>query len=259
MGRRRESQRPRKTLAIVATAAVLSVALAVGLFLGLSSGSGPSARPKTAAIVDQLSLTQRNPDFVNAASSVLEQAGYVVDCYPGQEVTVDLYSNLPTRGYDLILLRVHSGMAQNLGRSTGYVSLFSGEQFSETKYAREISVGLLGRASYYDGGSQYFGIVPAFIQSMMVGKFDGATVVLMGCHGLHTANTARALIDKGAKAVVGWSGRVSASQTDLATEHLLRHLLTDGLSLREAVNQAMAEVGPDPSYGSALLVYPSEG
>ena len=56
MGRRRESQRPRKTLAIVATAAVLSVALAVGLFLGLSSGSGPSARPKTAAIVDQLSL-----------------------------------------------------------------------------------------------------------------------------------------------------------------------------------------------------------
>ena len=203
MGRRRESQRPRKTLAIVATAAVLSVALAVGLFLGLSSGSGPSARPKTAAIVDQLSLTQRNPDFVNAASSVLEQAGYVVDYYPGQEVTVDLYSNLPTRGYDLILLRVHSGMAQNLGRSTGYVSLFSSEQFSETKYAREISVGLLGRASYYDGGSQYFGIVPAFMQSMMVGKFDGATVVLMGCHGLHTANTARALDRQGRQGCSG--------------------------------------------------------
>jgi len=257
MERRGKSRGPGKRLATVAAAVLLSAAVAGALLWNPLSGSGQSGGPKTAAIVDQLSLTQPGPAFVDSASGLLEQAGYVADYYPGDEVTVDLYRNLPSHGYDLILLRVHSGLAQNFGRATGYVSLFSGEPFAETKYARETAIGLLGRASYYDGGTPYFGIVPAFVESMMTGRFDGAVVVLMGCDGLRTAATADALIEKGARAVVGWNGRVSAAHTDLATERLLRYLLVDGLALREAVAQTMADVGPDPLYGSILLLYPS--
>jgi hypothetical protein len=93
----------------------------------------------------------------------------------------------------------------------------------------------------------------------MTGRFDGATIVLMGCDGLIADTTAEAFVRKGVRDVVGWNGRVSAKHTDAATESLLRHLLMDGLPTRDAVTQTMAEVGPDPEYGSTLLVYPSKG
>jgi hypothetical protein len=82
---------------------------------------------------------------------------------------------------------------------------------------------------------------------------------MMGCDGLRTDATAEALVRKGAKAVVGWSGPVSPSHTDEATQRLLQHLLIDGLTVEEATAQTMAEVGPDPEYESRLLVYPSKG
>lgn len=241
---------------LLAAAVVLGVA--IFLFLALSSG-GSSRGPKTAAIVDQLSLTQPNPAFAENATAILEEAGYQVDYYPGEEVTVDFYRDLPTYGYDLLLLRVHSGLARDYGEPTDYVSLFSGEPFSDTEHAQERADGLVGRASYYDGSPQVFGIVPAFIQSSMQGRFDGATVVLMGCDSLKTETTAAAFIDKGAKVVVGWDGRVSAEHTDTAGEHLLRHLLADGLNTEDAVARTMTEVGPDPEYESVLLLYPPAG
>lgn len=240
-------------------ASLLAAALVAGLLLHGPFSSGSSAGPKTAAIVDQLSLTQPNPGFAEAATATLEQAGYAVDYYPGEEVTVDFYGNLPTHGYDLIIMRVHSGLARDYGQPTNYVSLFSNEPFSETKYAAEKAAGLVGRSSYYEGGAQYFGIVPAFIESGMKGRFDGTKIVLMGCSGLITDTTADAFIRKGAKTVVGWSGRVSAEHTDAASETLLRHLLLDGLPITDAVTQTMADLGPDPEYNSALLVYPPKG
>ena len=246
-----------KALGGLIAAAVVS-GTAVYLFLALAPG-GSTGGPKMAAIVDQLSLTQPNPTFAETATAILEEAGYVVDYYPGEEVTVDFYRDLPTHGYDLLLLRVHSGLARDYGKPTGYVSLFSGEPFDETKYVQEKAAGLLGRASYYEGSPQVFGIVPAFIESSMRGRFDGATVVMLGCDGLITDATAEAFVHKGAKTVVGWSGRVLAEHTDAAAEHLLRHLLADGLTLQSAVARTMTEVGPDPEFDSRLLVYPSKG
>ena len=245
---------------VILVAGILVAALVAGgvLFRDQFWGSS-TAGPKTAAIVDQLSLTQPNPSFAEAATATLEQAGYAVDYYSGEEITVDFYKNLPAHGYDLIIMRVHSGLARDYGQPTNYVSLFSNEPFSETKYAAEKAAGLVGRSSYYDGGAQYFGIVPAFIESSMAGRFDGAKIVLMGCDGLITDTTAEAFIRKGAKTVVGWSGRVSATHTDAATEHLLRHLLIDRLTTTDAVAQTTAEVGPDPEYDSTLGVYPSKG
>jgi hypothetical protein len=81
----------------------------------------------------------------------------------------------------------------------------------------------------------------------------------VGFNGLTTSVTAEAFVQKGAEAVIGWSGRVSASHTDAATERLLRHLLIERLTTRDAVAQTIAEVGPDPEYDSSLLVYPPKG
>lgn len=244
----------------VAAALAIGVVIAAvvgGLVLwGLSWSGGSSHGPRTAVIVDQLSLTQPNPAFAQEARSVLEQAGYLVDDFEGDEVTVEFYSGLPLRDYDLVILRVHSGVAAVWGEMTDYVGLFTGEPYSETKYADAEDAGLLGPATYYRGSESVFGISPEFITSGMFGKFHGTTVILMGCDGLKSETTANAFIRKGAKAIVGWNGRVSAKHTDAATERLLQHLLIERHTMRDAVALTMAEVGPDPDYGSTLLSYP---
>ncbi|MBI2912644.1 MAG: hypothetical protein HYY03_01850 [Chloroflexi bacterium] len=227
------------------------------LFAGLSSGGGP--RPKTAAIVDQLSLTQPNPDFVSSARDTLTRAGYVTDYFPGQQVTVDLYRTLPQRRYDLVILRVHAGITTEVDATSGqkteteYVSLFTGEAYNPGKYSDE-QLNRLGKAVYYEGAEPLFGIGPRFIEESMEGRFDKTAIVMMGCDGLRSQRTAEAFLNKGAGAFVSWSKPVSAAHTDRATERLLEKLLMEGLPAADAVAQTAAEVGPDPTYGAELRI-----
>lgn len=256
------SGRLRLPLAIVAVA-LLAVAVGGTLLLAGRGGDQPSG-PRTAAIVDQLSLTQPNPEFVSSARSLLAQAGYLVDYFPGEQVTVDFYRGLPARDYDLILLRVHAGITTEVDLTSGerteteYVNLFTSEPYDETKYAEE-QIGRLGASRYYDGGAEYFGIAPDFIRDSMQGRFDKTIIVMMGCDGLRSQVTAQAFLDKGASAFVSWSRPVSASHTDAATERLLENLLLEGLTTADAVAQTAAEIGPDPFYGAELRVLGREG
>jgi len=257
----------RRAAAILAVVALAGGLVAAALvFSGVLGGS--SAGPKTAAIVDQLSLTQPNPDFAEEATSLLEQAGYRVQYFPGEQVTVDFYRDLPAHGYDLIILRVHSGRVMEVSATTGeetereYVSLFTGEPYDETKYREErypeVQADRLGKAVYYEGAPPLFSIAAEFVEQSMRGRFDKTLVILMGCDGLRSTRTAEAFVEKGASAFVSWSRTVSAGHNDAGSERLLQHLLLDGLTLGEAVAQTNAELGPDPGYGAELRVYPSE-
>jgi hypothetical protein len=218
----------------------------------------PSTGPR-AAIVDQLSLTQPNSAFVETATGVLEQAGYAVDYYPGEKVTVEFYRSFPAQPYDLIIYRVHSALGRERDRPADWVTLFTADSYRETWYVDEQRTRRLSKVSYYKDGPAYFGIMPEFVRSSMKGKLQDSTVLLMGCDGLATETIAAALVEKGAKAVVSWNGLVSSDHTDAATEQLLRHLVTEELTLQEAVDKTSAEVGPDPAYGSVLRLYPPEG
>jgi hypothetical protein len=251
--------------------------VALAAFLLASPWSGGPSGPR-AVIVDQLSLTQPNPAFVEMATDTLERAGYTVDYYPGEGVTVDFYRNLPGRAHELLILRAHSAVPGKdldifsaLPRATlerivaaieEDVLLFTSEPYVRTRYLEEQKALRLFPVRYYgdDGeasGDRYFAIAPGFVTSSMRGEFDDTIVVIAGCSGLAFDRTAAALVARGAGAVVGWSDLVSAEHTDMATERLLRHLLTDGLPLREAVALTAVEVGPDPTYGSTLELYPS--
>lgn len=268
MGRRRHKKRTqkdessrgkggrlRRAAVVLVAVALLSTALAAGLLLSGLIGGGPSG--SRAVIVDQLSLTQPNPDFAASATDILKRADYAVDYFPGEEVTVDFYRYLPTHDYDLIILRVHSGMTVERDAETGqetateYVTLFTGEPYREDKYPQE-QIGRLGKAHYYEGAPPLFGIAPGFITDSMQGSFDEALIVMMGCDGLRSPRTAQAFLDKGARAFVSWTEAVSASHTDAATLRLLEHLLIDKLPTRDAIARTMAEVGPDPLYGAEL-------
>jgi hypothetical protein len=277
MSRRRQKKRPhkdelrrgkgggwlRKAAVVVVSLAFLSASLVAGLVLSGLTGGG-SSEAKAAAIVDQLSLTQPSQDFVESATNLLEEAGYTVDYFPGEQVTVDFYRNLPTHDYDLIVLRVHSAITTEREAETGqltekeYVGLFTGEPYNPDKYPQE-QIGRLGKAEYYEGAPPLFGIAPDFITYSMRGRFDKTLIVMMGCDGLRAQRTAQAFLDKGARAFVSWSQSVSASHTDAATQRLLEKLLIEGLPVRDAVAQTAAELGPDPVYGAKLRMLPDEG
>jgi len=262
--REKRSRGLRKLGILLVSVVLLSVSLAAGLLLsGLVTGD--SSGPKTAVIVDQLSLTFPNPAFAETATDMLEEAGYAVDYYSGEAVTVDLYRDLPKHDYELIILRVHSGIVRQVDPQSEertvmeYVGLFTGEPYSDATYGGREGAGRIGLAVARDyHGGQYFGVTPYFIEFTMEGRFDKATIILMGCDGLRSDRTAESFVERGAETFVSWDGKVSASHTDAATERLLQHLLTDGLTMQEAVTETMAEVGPDPEYDSTLLVYPSE-
>ena len=267
-GRAKWSSDFRDKIAILLVAAIL-IPIAVLTFLNFYRSdqpdeqsaaptmTGPAAGPR-AAIVDHLSLNQPNPAFAQTVTDLLEQAGYAVDYYPGEEVTVDFYRHLPGRGYRLLILRNHSSLVGTGVEVTEDAGLYTSEPYSENGHLAEQLDERLLIARYYEGGPAYFAIAPEFVRSSMRGKFDDTTIILMGCDGLRTDMLAQALVQRGAKSVVGWSRPVSASHTDAATERLLQHLLVDGLTIQEAVTQTMAELGPDPSYESVLRLYPSE-
>ena len=260
--------------------ALAAVAALAGLFLYLWVGgrlTANSTDEARAAIVDQLSLTEPNPAFVDKATDMLEQAGYSVDYYPGEKVTVDFYRELPSLGYELLILRVHSAVPgkdlaiqstvaqatlERILASIGEDALlFTSEPLDETKYVNERKALRVFPVHYYgdDPQREYFAVTSEFVRRSMRGQFDNATIVLMGCSGLAFDRTAAALQERGAGPVIGWSGLVSAAHTDAATERLLQHLLIDGLRTQDAVARTAQEVGPDPKYGSTLLVHASGG
>ena len=250
--------------AFVGAVAIVLAALAGAGVLFAGGGGGSETATKSAAIVDQLSLTQPNPEFVSSARGTLAEAGYAVDYFPGEQVTVDLYRTLPERDYDVVILRVHAGITNEVDYASGesskteYVSLFTGEPYDANKYAGE-QLNRLGKARYYEGAPPLFGIGPDFVKYSMEGTFDDTLIVMMGCDGLRSQRTAEAFLDRGAGAFVSWSKPISASHTDAATERLLELLLIDGLPTAEAVSQTAAEVGPDPEYQGELRVLESGG
>ena len=264
---REEKKREARIAFTVVVSILLIAVISISGFLINSMLSQPStnqtdgstSEPK-AAIVDQLSFNPdlKNQTFIEAATNILEQAGYTVKYYRGDEVTVDFYKNLPTHGYKIIILRAHSAPFFEGDKETEIVNLFTSELYSNSSHILEQQNDEVVIATYYEGSPKYFGITPSFIKNYMKG-FNNATIIMMGCDGLKYNKTAEAFIENGAKVCVGWNGPVSAGHTDATTARFLHHLLIQKLTVREAVIQALRDVGPDPDWKSFMLFYPFEG
>lgn len=261
-GRRRAPSKrriPARAVLVLAAAALLAVGAGAAVWLLVGGSSSGDDGPPSAAIVDQLSLTYHNPEFVDQATATLEAAGYTVDYYSPEETDVDFYRKLPVLGYDLIVFRNHADRLQAVqpdGESFDEVILFTSEPYVRERFLDDQAKNRLVIARYYDGGDPYFGISARFVEDSMVGDFHGATIVMMGCEGLLNDSTAKAFIDRGASSYVSWDESVSASHTDAAGERLLQLMVDDGLSPADAAARTMEELGPDPAFGSTLLAYP---
>lgn len=250
---------PRRWLVAFGAGALAAVG-GVSIWVALSLTGAGDGTPR-AVIIDQLEFNISNEDFVTEATGLLEQAGYRVDYFPSDQIDVDFYRRLPSRGYDFILFRAHADRLEATakdGTRFDDVVLFTTEAYDREKYVPDQAANRLVIAKYQADGEQYFGAAPGFFENAR-GSFDGATLVVMGCEGFLTERTAQAFVEgMGADTYISWNETVSSTHTDEATEVLLRHMLIEKKSAPEAVALTMADVGPDPIFGSRLKAYPPD-
>lgn len=212
-----------------------------------------------AAIIDQLyAFDMPNQEYIDEATDSLEGYGFEVDLYQGDEVTVDLYRRLPQQGYKLIIFRAHSGLIKAEGEAVIETSLFTSEGYSPNKYVREQLNGELLQARVDEGYPFYFAIDSKFITDRMKGHFDDTVIIITGCSCLHLEDLAQAFIYKGASAYLAWDSTVGLDYVDDATMALVQNLLSEGLTIQQAVAKTMEEKGADPEWGAVLKYYPKD-
>lgn len=252
----------RKKLIQVFLVVLVFSLLAYSFLIRADNGSSSSENQSgvlKAAIVNQLSATQPNQEFVNESTSILTGADFKVDYYESDSVTVNFYRNLPKHGYDLIILRAHSGLETLGGQVSKTVCFFTSEPYSKTDHVSEQWSNAVSKGkptvNPEEEEETYFVIRPKFVRSSMAEDFDNALIIMMGCDGLVYTKMAEAFMDKGALAYIGWNGLVEADYVDRATLHFLRGLIEEKETINDAVWDTREEIGPDPDHKDSNLVY----
>ena len=212
-----------------------------------------------AVIVDQLSSVRENETFIADVTEDLEDCGFEVDLYQGDNVTVDSYRQLGAHGYKVVIFRAHSGLLAENDVTQDRTVLFTNEEYSQVSHYTEQLNDQLVMARVGEGYPMVFGIPPKFIRESVEGRFDDAVVIMMGCSGLFVRDLAQAFVDKGASVYVGWNGSVELYYIDEATPYLIEQLCSGNRTIKEAVDNTMDvnAVGPDPEHGSGLEYYPT--
>jgi hypothetical protein len=241
---RRKAEKPRwRSNLAISILIIILLATGIGLwttqnYLWRFPASSHNSPPR-ALLLDQLSLNYPDPAFVSNVTGALATGGYQVDYSPPGQNAIDFFRQLPTKGYDLIIIRAHAG---------GDQSIITTETYSQSKYTSEQRSGTLVAAEV-TGLPLFFAVTPRFVRQDMQGRFPGSTIVVMGCAALQgTQDLASAFLDKGANFFVGWDGSVTIIHTDTSTVRLAR-LLASGKSVPEATVTAGTA---DPVYGARL-------
>jgi hypothetical protein len=211
-----------------------------------------------AAIVDQLSSFRENEAFITNVTTELEDYGFEVDLYQGDNITVDFYGELPSYGYKLIVFRAHSGILEGENQTYLKTTLFTNEEFDWKKHQLEVLDDQLFMASIAEGYPWVFSISPKFVSKSMSAEFDHTVVIMMGCAGIYLTDLAEAFIGKGASAYLAWDASVELDYVDNATAYLIGQLCSEKATIKEAVDSTMVAKGPDPKHGADLKYYPSK-
>jgi hypothetical protein len=202
-----------------------------------------------AALIDSLYGTHPNVEFTRSFNETLKEAGFEVDIYQGEEVTVGFLKKL-TGGYKLIVLRMHSALS-----AKNELYLFTAEPYSAGKYAQEQYFQLVKEAYATEDSQPVFAVNWGFIKRLMTGKFSGTLVVAMGCDGALDPLMAQEFINQGAVGYVAWDGPVLLSHSDEAIMYLVQALYMEKLPSEEAVERTSSEIGEDPHWGTVLNCY----
>jgi len=228
---------------------MLGVSMLVGFAMILVAGatqnylwsfpiSYPGSNPR-AVLIDELSLDYPDPSFRSNVTYSLTGSGYTIDSVGPSPSGVEFFRQLPSKNYDLIIVRAHTGSSQ---------SIITTQPYSKSEYLPDQLTGRLV-AAQVGNGPLYFALTPSFVRQAMTGRFPSSTIILMGCAALEgTHDLASAFLDKGASLFAGWNGPVTVVHMDASTSTLVSQIAA-GQSL-ELV--ASTEMTPDPIYGARL-------
>ena len=209
-------------------------------------------RPFKAALVDEVSATNPDPYLTVNVTNALKRVGYAVDYYGPKNVTVDLFKNLPSMGYGIIILRDHS-----TGLTGNVIALVTSEPFVPGKYLSEQQAGLVVEARLGSSDTTYFSITPTFVREAMAGTFPNTVLVVTGCAGLANSEMAQAFVARGAEVYISWDQIVLANQSD-GGAILLVQSMTAGHRVDDSVASATENAPSSPLYSSQLKYYPTE-
>jgi len=199
-----------------------------------------------AALIDPLSVLHPNMEFTEAVNRTLREAGFEVDIFQGDVVTVDFLKRFDG-GYQLVVLRMHSALS-----SRNELYLFTAEAYSTDKYVEEQHHRLVKEAYATEGGQSVFAVNWGFIKRLMTDKFENSLVLAMGCDSIVDGVMVQEFMNQGAVGYVGWNGPVLLSHSDQAFIHLIHVLYVEDLDLEEAVKKANSEVGADAHWRTLL-------
>jgi hypothetical protein len=221
----------RKRLAIVSIAIIIVILL--GSLIWIHFSPSESSFSLEAAIIDQLGDEFPNPEFVTNVTDTLENRGFNVTYYNGT-LDVSFFRGLAKNNYGIIILRLHSALRYD----NTSIDFFTNEEFVYSKYPYEVDAGLLTNGTLLYGPKRnYFALSPLFIRNLE-GRFPKSIIIAMGCSGLKPGleeTMARAFLDKGAVAYVGWSDLVLPQDTDGETSKLLKKFVDENQTLKDAV------------------------
>jgi hypothetical protein len=240
------------------TALIPALAVAVLLLILCGGCSTDSLRTEArAAIIDQLYVLKPDQTFISRISELLEDYGFKIDIYQGDEVTVDLYRKLPGYGYKLIIFRVHSGLLVKEEEMAAGTWLFTNEPHSQIKYTVERLTKRILKARTHEDQPWVFAIGSEFVRQDMEGQFDGTVIITMGCYSLQRSDLAEAFIQKGAGTYLGWDGNITLEYVDEATINLIENLCRNSMNIKQAITSTVAEIGPEPVYDTQFACYPA--
>ena len=205
------------------------------LLLGLSVYIKQESLPgKSAVIVDQLYGENTGFGFVEHTQGLLNEKGYEVRVFQGEEVTLDLFYDT-VWDMEIIILRMHSGVFDKR------TWLFTHEEYNPSKHvleqlSRDVNIGRCKSVDY-----PVFTLSSSFFQRNI--DFNGGLLVIMGCNGLDEVDLVSSFVESGADAVVGWNGAITVEKTDEAVSLFLEHLLS-GQPLGKSIGDTGLEFYP---------------
>ncbi|MCP8310184.1 MAG: hypothetical protein L6M37_02080 [Candidatus Methylarchaceae archaeon HK02M1] len=231
---------------------VLALAIVVTYF-AFNQPTNPATGEIKAAILDSLYIIDPNADFLNEVNSTLSQAGFKVDIYLGEDVTVELFKELPSLNYKLIILRAHTAWEESSDvKEPPTIAFFTGTPYNGYDYFMEKMFGEVREGTIEGYPTHFFAVTQKLIQ-VSEGEFPDSFVIVDSCYGLNSNSMAEAFIENGASVYIGWDSGVYSDYSDSATLMLLDNLLSD-MTVEDAVSNTIK----DHDFGSILSYYPSD-
>ena len=230
----------------------------------ITSPSSLDKQPRQlAAIIDQLHDSIPNERYQEKTIEYLENAGYDVDLYTTEDLTLDFFKNLPTMNYKLIIFRTHSFEETY---PENHTFLFTGEKYELKKYIQEQLSGQIAKGIPLNvqgleelkednesiDDKSYFVFGSKMMDELMIGKFPQSVIIIGGCESVRTSELGKSFILRGASTVVGWDRSVKSLENDKVMLALLEEILINKIGIHDALLSLNGEFSTKLHYSSQL-------